>query len=87
MDNLEFKLRKLMVKSARVNSYQELVDEIDEKIEIVKNSLDRINNRFRYRMIQNVSYPLEKAEKIEDDIWKSLSDIDKEVNKLWSKIG
>lgn len=73
--------------SARDVSYKELVDEIDEKVGIVKNNLDRINSRFRYRMLTNVSYPLEKANQIEEDLWKELTSIDKNVNSLWNKIG
>ena len=68
-------------------SYQELVNDLDEKVRMVKNSLDRINSRFKYRMVINVSYPLKEANKIEDDIWKELDKIDKQVNKLWGKIG
>lgn len=68
-------------------SYQDLYNELDEKFRIVKNSLDRIEDRYKYRTIQNISYPLDKAIKLQDDLWKSLDKIDKEVNKLWNKIG
>ena len=84
------KMEKLVKSPNKVESqltYQQLVDEIDEKVQMAKNSLDRINNRFRYRMIQNVSYPLDKAEKIGNDIWHSLNDIEKKISSLWGKIG
>ena len=38
-------------------------------------------------MLINVSYPLDKANKIEDDIYNELKKINKEVDKLWGKIG
>lgn len=68
-------------------SYKELVEELNEQFEIVKKNLDRIKDRFKYRMLINVSYPLDKANKIEDDIYNELKRINKEVDKLWGKIG
>ena len=68
-------------------SYKELVEELNEQFEIVKKNLDRIKDRFKYRMLINVSYPLDKANKIEDDVYNELKRINKEVDKLWGKIG
>lgn len=78
------KVKKLIAADV---SYKELVDELSEQFEIVKKNLDRIKDRFKYRMLINVSYPLDKANKIEDDIYNELKKINKEVDKLWGKIG
>lgn len=78
------KVKKLIAADV---SYRELVDELNEQFEIVKKNLDRIKDRFKYRMLINVSYPLDKANKIEDDIYNELKRINKEVDKLWGKIG
>lgn len=78
------KVKKLIAADV---SYKELVDELNEQFEIVKKNLDRIKDRFKYRMLINVSYPLDKANKIEDDIYNELKRINKEVDKLWGKIG
>lgn len=78
------KVKKLIAADV---SYRELVDELNEQFEIVKKNLDRIKDRFKYRMLINVSYPLDKANKIEDDIYNELKKINKEVDKLWGKIG
>ena len=84
----DMKKRIKMVSTAATElSYQELYDELDEKFRIVKNSLDRIEARYKYRTLQNVSYNLEKANKLQDELWNALDKIDKEINKLWSKIG
>lgn len=77
---------KISVIAADV-SYKELVEELNEQFEIVKKNLDRIKDRFKYRMLINVSYPLDRANKIEDDIYNELKKINKEVDKLWGKIG
>ena len=68
-------------------SYDDLVEEIRDKSQELKTEVDRIFNRFKYRMIVNVSYPLDKANKIEDEIYKELTDITKRVSKLYNKIG
>lgn len=78
------KVKKLIAADV---SYKELVDELSEQFEIVKKNLDRIKDRFKYRMLINVSYPLDRANKIEDDIYNELKKINKEVDKLWGKIG
>ena len=78
------KVKKLIAADV---SYKELVDELSEQFEIVKKNLDRIKDRFKYRMLINVSYPLDKANKIEDDIYNELKKINKEIDKLWGKIG
>lgn len=78
------KVKKLIAADV---SYKELVEELNEQFEIVKKNLDRIKDRFKYRMLINVSYPLDKANKIEDDIYNELKRINKEVDKLWGKIG
>lgn len=78
------KVKKLIAADV---SYKELVEELNEQFEIVKKNLDRIKDRFKYRMLINVSYPLDKANKIEDDIYNELKKINKEVDKLWGKIG
>lgn len=78
------KVKKLIAADV---SYKELVDELSEQFEIVKKNLDRIKDRFKYRMLINVSYPLDRANKIEDDIYNELKRINKEVDKLWNKIG
>lgn len=83
----DMKKRIKTVAAAREVPYQELVNDLDEKVRMVKNSLDKINSRFKYRMITNVSYPLKEANQIEEDIWQELNKIDKQVNKLWNKIG
>lgn len=78
------KVKKLIAADV---SYKELVEELNEQFEIVKKNLDRIKDRFKYRMLINVSYPLDKANKIEDDIYNELKKINKEIDKLWGKIG
>lgn len=84
----DMKKRIKMVSTAATElSYQELYDELDEKFRMAKNSLDRIEARYKYRTLQNVSYNLEKANKLQDELWNALDKIDKEINKLWSKIG
>lgn len=75
------------VDAARELNYDELVKELSEQFDIVKHSLDRIKDRFKYRMTVNVSYPLDKANKLEDDLYNTLKKIDGEINKLWNKIG
>lgn len=75
------------VDAARELNYDELVKELSEQFDIVKHSLDRIKDRFKYRMAVNVSYPLDKANKLEDDLYNTLKKIDGEINKLWNKIG
>lgn len=68
-------------------SHKELMDELDEQFEIVKNNIDRIKNRFHYRMLINVSYPLPEANKIVDDTCKELKKINDQISKLWNKVG
>lgn len=75
------------VDAARELNYDELVKELSEQFDIVKHSLDRIKDRFKYRITVNVSYPLDKANKLEDDLYNTLKKIDGEINKLWNKIG
>ena len=75
------------VNAVRDISYSELVEELNEQFEIVKANLDRIKNRFRYRMLINISYPLNQANKIEEELWKELNKINDQVSKMWSKIG
>lgn len=89
LDKANLKEDKVLekVEAATDISYQDLVKELDEKFAIAKNELDRIKDRFHYRMLINVSYPLDKANKIEDEIWKELDKITKEISKLYSKIG
>jgi len=78
---------KMISTAATELSYQELYNELDEKFRMAKNSLDRIEARYKYRTLQNVSYPLDKANKLQDELWNALDKIDKDINKLWSKIG
>ena len=76
-----------VIKAATELSYQELYDELDEKFRMAKNSLDKIEARYKYRTLQNVSYNLEEANKLHNELWDALDKIDKQINKLWSKIG
>lgn len=86
VENIALACCKSKVQAADV-SYKELVDELSEQFEIVRNNLKRIEERFKYRMLINVSYPLDRANKIEDEIYKELDRINKDVSKLWNKIG
>ena len=67
--------------------YEDLVEELREKTQMVKTELDRIFNRIKYRFLLNVSYDKKEANKIQDDIWKELDKAQKMISKCYNKVG
>ncbi len=67
--------------------FEDLVEEMREKSQILKNEIDRIFNRIKYRFMVNVSYDKAEANKIEDELWKEFDKAEKIISKCWKRIG
>ena len=69
------------------DEFEKMNAEIKEMGEILKNDVDRIITRFRYRTMINRSYSKEESAKIEEQIWQSFRQKANEIADLWKIIG